>query len=80
MQCIENYSKKKRKLRKAFVDLEKSHDREPKDILKCTLAKESLPMIYGNIIEDMYERASIKVKSIREETKDFESKLKCTRV
>jgi hypothetical protein len=36
----------------------------PREILKLTFTKKRLPKVYVNIIEDIYERASRRVRSL----------------
>ncbi|KAF0764561.1 uncharacterized protein FWK35_00003122 [Aphis craccivora] len=54
-----------------FINLEKAHDRVPREILKWALMKKSLPKACINIIEDMYEVSNTKVKSLVGKTEDF---------
>ena len=70
-QIVEKYREIKKKLCMVFIDLEKAYDRVPREILKWTLMKKGLPKVYMNIIEDMYEGASTRVRSLCGETEDF---------
>ena len=70
-QIVEKYREIKKKLCMVFIDLEKAYDRVPREILKWALMKKGLPKVYVNIIEDMYEGASTRVRSLCGETEDF---------
>ena len=70
-QIVEKYRERKRKLCMVFIDLEKAYDRVPREILKWALMKKGLPKVYVNIIEDMYEGVSTRVRSLCGETEDF---------
>lgn len=78
-KMIEKYREKKRKLCVIFIDLEKTYDSDPIEVLKWALMKKGLPKAYVNIIEDTYEGAITKVKkkSLIGET---ELELECTKV
>jgi len=51
-----------------FIDLEKVYDRVTREILKWTLKKKGLLKVYVNVMEDMYEGASKRVRSLCEKT------------
>ena len=70
-QIVEKYREKKRKLCMVFIDLEKAYDRVPREVLEWTLKKKGVPRVYVKIIEEMYERASTRVRSVCGETEDF---------
>ena len=70
-QIVEKYREKKRKLCMVFIDLEKAYDRVPREVLEWTLRKKGVPRVYVKVIEEMYEGASTRVRSLCGETEDF---------
>jgi len=54
-----------------FIDLEKVYDRVTIDVLRWALMKKSVPKMYINLIQDMYEGSSTSVESMCGITEDF---------
>ena len=53
-QLIERFRERKINLHMAFIDLEKSYDKVPREVLWWTLMKKRVPIKYIDIIKDMY--------------------------
>ena len=47
-----------------FINLEKVYDKVSREILKWILMKKRLLKLYVNVIEDMYERTSTRVRNL----------------
>ena len=54
-QLIERFRERKRNLHTVFIDLEKAYDKVPREVLWWTLMKKGVPIIYIDIIKDMYD-------------------------
>ena len=50
------------------IDLEKTYDRVPRDLIWWVLNKRNIPRGYIEIIKDMYEEVVISVRTTYEET------------
>ena len=44
-----------------FIDLEKTSDRVPKEVMRWVLTKKRVPLKYIKLIKDMYDEAVISV-------------------
>jgi hypothetical protein len=62
-RMMETYKVKKKDLHMIFIDLEKAYDSVPRDILWRILEKRQVPVIYINLIKDMYYGAAACVKT-----------------
>ena len=65
----EKYLEKRKELHMVFVDLEKAHDRIPRDLVWWSLRKRGLDELYITVIRDMYERSKTKVRTLTGSTK-----------
>jgi len=54
-----------------FINLEKAHDRAPKEVLWRCLQKKGVLRAYMRVIKDMYSGVRTKVTTLVEETHDF---------
>ena len=48
-------------LHMVFIDLEKTSDRVPKEVMRWVLMKKRVPLKYIKLIKDMYDEAVISV-------------------
>ena len=65
----EKYLEKRKELHMVFVDLEKTYDRIPRDLIWWSLRKRGLEEHYITVIRDMYERSKTKVRTPTGSTK-----------
>ena len=61
MRLVEKYREMKRDLHVVFIDLEKSYDRIPRDIIWWVLEKKIVTRGYIDIIKAMYDDAITKI-------------------
>ena len=62
-QVMERYRKKKKKdLHMVFIDLEKTYDKIPKNIMWWALDKHKVPTKYVGLIKDMYNNVVTRVR------------------
>lgn len=57
-----------------FIDLENEYNRILKEILDVGIMKKRLPEVYVNVIMDMCEKASTKVKRLSKKLRNLMSK------
>jgi hypothetical protein len=69
---MEIYRAKKKNLHMVFIDLEKAYDSVPRDILWRILEKRQVPLLYINLIKDMYEGATTCVRTQSGKTDYFD--------
>ena len=60
---MEIYRTRKRDLHLIFIDLEKAYDCVPREILWKVLEKRQVPILYINLIKDMYDNVSSCVRT-----------------
>ena len=54
-----------------FIDLEKTYDKVPREVLWWTLMKKGVSIKYIDIIKDIYDRVVVNVKTCGDITSDF---------
>ena len=62
-QLIEKYREQKQDLHMVFIDLEKTYDRVPREIIWRILEKRGVSVTYIELIKDMYEDVMTRVKT-----------------
>ena len=60
-----------------FIDLVKTYDKVPKEVLWWTLMKKRIPIKYIDIIKDMYDKVVTNVRTCGDITNIFLSQLDC---
>ena len=68
---IEKYRSRRRDLHIVFIDLEKTYDRVPRDVLWTALEKKEVCVAYIKVIHNMYDGVLTKVRTPGGETNDF---------
>ena len=57
----EKYRETHKDFHMVFIDLEKTSDRVPKEVMRWVLTKKRVPLKYIKLIKDMYDEAVISV-------------------
>ena len=70
-RVIEKYRENKRDIHIAFIDLEKTYDRVPRDIIQWVLEKRWVTKGYILVIRDMYEGVVRTIRLSLGETSEF---------
>ena len=71
----EKCREKNKELHIVFVDLEKSYDRVPREIIWWSIRKKRVPEAYIKIIQDMYEDCQTQVMTMEGNTEYFNVKV-----
>lgn len=70
-QLVEKYREKKKDLHMVFIDLEKTYDKVPRDIIWSVLERKGVTKGYIDVVKDMYEGAVTNIRSPIGETSKF---------
>ena len=70
-KLIERYRMTEKDLHMVFIDLEKTYDRVPRDVLWWALKKKAVLFKYVSIIRDMYEAVVTNVRTCGRLTDEF---------
>ncbi|GMQ10051.1 hypothetical protein CsSME_00053205 [Camellia sinensis var. sinensis] len=70
-RVIEKYREKKRGIHIVFIDLEKTYDKVPRDIIRWVLEKKWVTKGYIDVIRDMYEGVVTTIRSSAGQTFEF---------
>ena len=65
------YRDRKRELHMNFVDLEKTYDRVPREVLWRCLESRAVLIAYMRVIKDMYNGVRTRVRTLAGDTDDF---------
>ncbi|KAJ7952361.1 Retrovirus-related Pol polyprotein LINE-1 [Quillaja saponaria] len=68
---MEKYREKKNDLHMVFIDLEKTYDKVPRQVLWWVLEKKNVPTKYVEVIKDMYKRVLTRVRTVDGMTGEF---------
>ena len=71
LQLKERFRERKRNFHMVFIDLEKSYDKVPIEVLWWTLMKKEIPIKYIDIIRDMYDEVVANARTYGSITSDF---------
>ena len=74
-KLIEKYRKQKQDLHMVFIDLEKTYDRVPREIIWRILEKRGVSVTYIELIKDIYEDVTTRVKTSGGVTEAFPIKI-----
>ncbi|EYB83113.1 hypothetical protein Y032_0342g3027 [Ancylostoma ceylanicum] len=70
-QVMEKYREKNKPCHIAFLDLEKAYDRLPRSILWEVMRERGIPEYMVNIVQDMYDGATARVRTVHGTTSKF---------
>jgi hypothetical protein len=70
-QVMERYKEQKKDLHMVFIDLEKSYDKIPRNLMWWALDKHKVPTKYVTLIKDMYDKVVTSVRTIDGDTNVF---------
>ena len=76
-QVLERYREKKKDLHMVFIDLEKEHDKIPRNVMWWALDKHKVPTKYVGLIEDMYNNVVTRVRTSDGDTETFRLEQDC---
>ena len=68
---MERYREQKKDLHMVFIDLEKTYDKVPRNVMWWALEKHKVPTKYITLIKDMYKDAMTFVRTCDGDTTDF---------
>ncbi|EMS59319.1 V-type proton ATPase subunit B 2 [Triticum urartu] len=74
-QLMERYREQKKDLHMVFIDLEKSYDKIPRNVMWWALKKHKVPAKYITLIKDMYDNVVTSVRTSDVDTDDFPIKI-----
>jgi hypothetical protein len=70
-QLMERYREQKKDLHMIFIDLEKTYDKVPRNVVWCALQKHKVSSKYITLIKDMYDKVVTSVRISDGDTNDF---------
>jgi hypothetical protein len=70
-QVIERYKEQKKDLHMVFIDLEKTYDKIPRNLMWWALDKHKVPTEYVTLIKDMYDKFVTSVRTTDGDTNVF---------
>ena len=70
-QLMERYREQKKNLHMVFIDLEKTYDKVPRNIMWWVLERHKVPTKYITLIKDIYKNAMTFVRTCDGDTTDF---------
>jgi len=76
-QLIKRFRERKKNLHMVFIDLEKTYDKVPREVLWWTLMKKGVPIKYIDIIKDIYDGVVANAGTCGGITSDFLLQLDC---
>jgi hypothetical protein len=70
-QVMERYKEQKKDLHMVFIDLEKTYDKIPRNLMWWALDKHKVPTKYVTLIKDMYDKVVTSVRTTNGDTNVF---------
>lgn len=75
---MEQYKERKRDLHMMFIDLENAYDQVPRKVHWRCLDAKGIHVVYTRVIDDMYDGAKIRVRTVGEDSEHFSIMMGCT--
>ncbi len=72
---MEKYRDVNKDLHMVFIDLEKAYDNVPRNVLWNVLEQKMVSIRYIQVLKDMYEGATIIVRTVGGDTRDFSNSI-----